>query len=120
MEIAEGVFVTEAMWPELTGDFDPDYPGRIRYVPTGKICHAEYGQLKQRHVGGEGAKDEAVRPLSGRDPVDALHRLRKAVVGRIRYVPTGNEMMEVYDTSAIVAAWQAEDPDSRPFIIPEL
>ena len=58
VEIAEGVFVTEAMWPELTGDFDPDYPGRIRYVPT------------------------------------------------------GNEMMEVYDTSAIVAAWQAEDPDS--------
>jgi len=30
--------------------------------------------------------------------------------GRIKYVPTGNELMEIYDTTAIVAAWEAGDP----------
>lgn len=55
VEIAKDVFVTEAMWPEPEGEPDPDYPGRIRYVPT------------------------------------------------------GNELMKVYDTSAIVSAWQTGD-----------
>lgn len=56
VEIAEGVIVTEARWPEPEGEADPDHPGRLKYVPT------------------------------------------------------GNELMEIYDTSAIVAAWEAGDP----------
>lgn len=30
--------------------------------------------------------------------------------GRLLYTPTGNELMEVYDTSAIVSAWEKKDP----------
>ena len=56
IEIAEGVFVTEARWPEPEGEADPDHPGRILYTPT------------------------------------------------------GNTLMEIYDTSAIVAAWTSGDP----------
>ena len=56
IEIAAGVFVTEARWPEPEGEADPDHPGRILYSPT------------------------------------------------------GNELMEIYDTSAITAAWASGDP----------
>ena len=56
IKIAEGVFVTEAMWSEPKGEADPDHPGRIKYVPT------------------------------------------------------GNALMEIYDTSAVAAAWTSGDP----------
>ena len=56
VEIADGVFVTEARWPEPEGEADPDHPGRLKYMPT------------------------------------------------------GDELMVIYDTSAIAAAWKTDDP----------